>query len=236
MKKAYSTLMPRQRTNVGSTERIVSLFGGACLLYDALTKEDTSVVEALVGGYLIFRGATGYCPVHSAIEERPAREHSQNINIKTRLLVKRPRQEVYDFWRKLDNLPLFMNHLESVTVLNERESEWKAKVPGGLGTIGWRSEIVKEEPGRLLGWHSKPGAVIENGGKIEFSDLGEGGTEVQVVISYKAPLGVPGKEISRLLNPYFRDMVLEDILNFKNYLETNEVPAPREPLRYDGES
>ena len=61
-----------------------------------------------------------------------------------------------------------------------------------------------------------------NAGKVEFSDLGEG-TLLHVVISYKAPMGVPGKEISRLFNPMFKEMVMQDILNFKNYVERGEM-------------
>jgi uncharacterized membrane protein len=223
MKDAYSPFLRNQRVNIGHKERVLSVVGGTFLLFDSLTKRDISVTEALIGGYLLFRGATGYCPVHTAIENRPAREHSDNINIKVDLVVNRARMDVYHFWRQLENLPLFMGHIESVTKLSETLSEWKATGPGGIGSLSWKAEIVKDEPGRLLGWRSLPGAAIDNAGKVEFSDYGPDGTRLHVVISYKAPLGVPGKEISRLLNPVFRDIVTDDVLNFKNYVEIGEA-------------
>jgi uncharacterized membrane protein len=222
-KDAYSPILRHQKMNVGTTERIISAFGGGFLLLDALVRRKASPIEALVGGYMLFRSATGYCPLHTALEANAAQEHSDNINIKVDLKVNRLRQEVYDFWRKLENLSLFMRHIQSVTELDATTSVWKAAGPGGIGTLKWKAEIVKDEPGRLLGWRSLPGAPIVNAGKVEFSDLGENCTLLHVVISYKAPMGVPGKEISRLLNPMFKDMVMQDILNFKNYVERGEV-------------
>ena len=222
-KDAYSPLLRYQKMNVGTTERIISAFGGSFLLIDALVKRNINPLEALVGSYMLFRGAAGYCPLHSALESNAAHEHSDNINIKVDLAVKRPTQELYEFWRKLENLPLFMSHIQSVEQLDHHTSVWKATGPGGVGTPKWKAEIVKDEPGRLLGWRSLPGAPIVNAGKVEFQDLGNNYTRLHVVISYKAPLGVPGKELSRLFNPMFRDMVMKDILNFKDYMEVRQI-------------
>ncbi|GAA4460367.1 SRPBCC family protein [Nibrella saemangeumensis] len=224
MKDAYSPILRNQRMNVGPKERIFSAVGGSWLLLDAFAKREASIPEAMIGGYLLFRGVTGYCPLHSAIEKRQALEVSDNINIHVDLVVNRSPMEVYDFWRKLENLPLFMSHIEYVRELDAKTSEWKATGPGGIGSLTWKAEIVKEERGRLLGWRSLPGAAIENAGKVELLYHPDG-TQLHVIITYKAPLGVPGKEISRLLNPMFRDIVKEDVLNVKSYLETGTLAA-----------
>ncbi|WP_247237423.1 SRPBCC family protein [Telluribacter sp. SYSU D00476] len=223
MKDAYSPILRNQKINVGSTERILSVLGGSYLLYDALTSRRTSMTEALLGGYLLFRGTTGYCPVHGMIEDRPAQEHSQNINIRVNMTVNRNRMDVYNFWRKLENLPLFMSHIKKVHELDSKTSEWTATGPGGIGSVSWKAEIVKDEPGRLLSWRSLLDSTIENAGKVEFLDQGALGTTLHVVITYKAPLGVPGKELARLLNPMFEDIVKDDVLNFKSYMETGET-------------
>jgi uncharacterized membrane protein len=47
-----------------------------------------------------------------------------NVNIRSSFLINKPRQQVYDFWRKLDNLPLFMKHLESVEMIDDTRSHW----------------------------------------------------------------------------------------------------------------
>lgn len=208
--------------NIGGLERAVSVLGGAYLLYHAF-KKSRSVPEAIAGGFMIARGASGFCPGHhygNKLMHRAEKPVDSNINIHARLIVKRPVEEVYTFWRHLGNLPLFMEHLESVTVLSEIRSEWKAKLPAGLGTVTWEAEIVKEEPYKFIGWQSLPGSFVKNAGKVTFKDAGELGTLVHIVFSYHAPLGVAGEEIGKLLNPYFEKMVRKDILGFKRFMET----------------
>lgn len=219
--------------NIGSLERAVSILGGAYLLYHAF-KKSRSVPEAIAGGFMIARGATGYCPASQAghrLMHRADKPKDSNINIHARLIVKRPIEEVYNFWRHLGNLPLFMEHLESVTVLSETRSEWKAKLPGGLGTISWNAEIVAEEPYRFIGWQSTPGSFVKNAGKVTFKDAGELGTLVHIVFSYHAPLGAAGEEIGKLLNPFFEKMVRKDIMGFKRFMETGTADVIAQDTR-----
>jgi uncharacterized membrane protein len=211
------------KLNVGTMERIISVVGGSYLLVNVLAKKEINVAKTLAAAFLLFRGVTGHCPGYKAIGKTEVDYHSRNVNIRTSLIVNKPRHEVYGFWRRLENLPKFMKHLESVTVVDEKISEWKAKIPGAPGAISWRSEIVKDEPGALLSWHSLPDADVENAGKIEFEDAGISGTRIDVVISYHAPLGIVGEKAARLINPVFKAMVKKDIENFKHYIETGEL-------------
>jgi uncharacterized membrane protein len=56
--------------NVNNIERIVSLLAGAVATYYGLQKKETILGKGLtfVGGLLITRGTTGYCPVNKALE------------------------------------------------------------------------------------------------------------------------------------------------------------------------
>lgn len=219
--------LPKINKNINNVERIVSLLGGVYLLYDAI-KSRGSIPEMGAAAFMIFRGASGYCPVsgvgHKMLENRNRAEikkkSGSNINVHARMIVKRPVNEVYNFWRHLGNLPLFMEHLESVTVLSDTQSEWKAKLPGGIGSVSWKAEIVADEPHEFIGWRSMAGSTVKNAGKVEFKDAGELGTLVHVVFSYTAPLGSAGEEIAKLLNPIFEKMVRKDIMGFKRYMET----------------
>ncbi|MEX0649133.1 MAG: SRPBCC family protein [Balneolaceae bacterium] len=208
---------------LGATERTMSVLSGSYLMYKSLSK-NKSLMKAATGGYLLYRGVTGHCPVSKAIG-RGQTDQLGDINITTSLTINKPRSEVYQFWRKLENLPLVMEHLESVTMLDDKHSEWVAKIPGDMGTISWKSEIVEDEPGVRLGWQSLPDSAVENTGTVNFRDAGKFGTEVRAVIAYKAPLGSPGENVAKLLNPVFKEMVRSDIKNFKRYLETHEMPV-----------
>ena len=223
MKKQSYLTTPKAKKNISDIERIISILGGAYLLYDALKKNKKSIPEIGAGGYMIYRGISGYCPAGDAgkkLFSKPERPTGSNINIHVRMVVNRPVNEIYNFWRHLGNLPLFMDHLEAVTVLGNTHSEWRAKLPGGIGTVGWKAEIVYDEPNRHIGWVSMPGSTIKNAGKVTFKDAGELGTLVHVVFSYEAPFGHAGEEVAKLLNPVFEKIIRNDILAFKRYMET----------------
>jgi uncharacterized membrane protein len=211
--------------NVGKIERIASIAAGAFLIVKALTdkKSKAQIPSAIAGTYLLFRGATGHDTMYSLAGKHRLPDTVKNINIITKMTVNRPRNEVYNFWRKLSNLPLFMEHLEEVEVLDDKRSHWVAKVPGHLGTIEWDAEIVKEIDGELLGWNSLPHASINNAGKVEFRDSHGYGTEVTVVITYRAPFGDIGEGIASLLNPVVKKMITKDVKNFKRYIETGDI-------------
>ncbi len=212
----------KSNINVSGPERIVSVSAGSALLYKALTGKNKSILNAALGAYLIYRGATGNCVVYSAFNKKRLPNPAKNITIETALVVNKPVSEVYAFWRRLENLPLFMTHLKSVEEWGETLSEWKAQVPGGIGTITWKAEIVKQYPNHMIGWQSLHGATIENAGNVRFREIDENTTAIEAVISYRAPLGIAGEKVARLFTPLFEKLVKEDIENFRNYIETEE--------------
>ena len=225
IKHKISSALPYINGNVGTNERVISLLLGSYLLYDALLKEKKSYSEATLAGYLMLRGISGFCPFYKALEIGKEGFKTENINIRTNISINKPRNEIYEFWRNVENLPLFMKHIHSVTKLDDTLSVWEANIPGGKGNLSWRSEVVKDIPNEHIGWQSLEGADIFNAGNVKFLDAGKYGTEVHVVISYQAPVGKIGEEISRLFTPVFERMIREDVKNLKRFLETDEIPT-----------
>lgn len=217
-------------TNVGKMERIISILAGTMMVYKGLRNNKkhqsnkANIPIAIAGGYLLYRGATGHCDLYSVAGKGKLPDTVKNINILTVIHVNKPRTEVYNYWRTLSNLPKFMSHLESVDVIDEKKSHWKAKAAGVMPAIEWDAEIVKEIDGELLGWNSLPGATIHNAGKVEFRDSESGGTELKVLITYRPPFGDIGEGIASLFNPMFEKMIKEDVKNFKRHIETGDNP------------
>lgn len=216
--------VPNIDSNLGKFERIVSAAGGVYLMYDSL-KNKRSIAEIGAAAFMIFRGVSGYCPLSDAAQKvlhkgDTSADSRSNINIHSRLIVGRPVDEVYAFWRKLSNLPLFMKHLDSVEEFDNGQSEWKAKFAGGIASVSWKAEIVKEEQNRFIGWRSLAGSTIHNVGKVEFKDAGELGTLIHVTISYKPPMGGAGEEVAKWLTPTLEKMVKNDVMGFKRFMET----------------
>lgn len=212
--------------NVSQNERILSAALGAFLLSSGLSNIISkhplgALVKTGLGGYLLYRGASGHCPVYASMGKTKGVSHTPAINIRTSLVVNKPKAEVYAFWRKLENLPLFMKHLANVTEIDTKHSHWEAVIPGNVGKIKWNAEIVKEEDGYLIGWQSISNSMINNAGKVMFHDaLGGAGTELEVVISYHPPAGELGASAAKLLNPVFEKIIRRDVMNFKEYIET----------------
>lgn len=210
---------------MGRHQRAASAIAGSLLLYFVARKHRKEAVLLLGGGYLLYRAVTGHCPVSNILRGGHAADHPRNINVRTHVTVNKPRQEVYAYWRRLENLPLFMRHLESVDEIDQIRSAWKIRLPGGMGSLRWEAHILQEEEGIELSWHSAPGAAIENTGKINFSDTAGRGTRIDAMISYKAPMGVVGERISRMLTPLFESMVEKDIIRFKHFIENQDIFA-----------
>jgi len=221
-----------EKMNISMPERITSAVAGVKLGYSGLknifNSPFTSIAKLGAGGYLINRAITGHCAVYETITS--IMENSVYINIRSSFLIHKPRHEVYAFWRRLDNLTLFMTHLKSVKLLENDRSRWILKMPKGVPNLSWDAEIVKDKPDEMIGWHSLPGSIIENGGKVRFRDgiTGED-TRVDVVITYKPPAGVIGGRIARVFTPMFKKMVEKDVRNFKHYMD---IDYATEELNY----
>jgi len=210
------------KINLGWPERYTSIIGGAKLGFDGFknifNSPFSSMVKIGAGGYLLNRGITGHCELYSRIEKYTS--DVVNINIRSSFLIYKPRHEVYDFWRRLDNLPLFMTHLKNVKQLGNDRSHWVLRLPKGIPNLSWDAEIVKDKPNEMIGWHSVPGSIIESAGKVRFRDGITGdGTRVDIVISYQPPAGNIGASVARVFTPVFRKMVEKDVRNFKHYMD-----------------
>ncbi|HEU4496801.1 MAG TPA: SRPBCC family protein [Flavobacterium sp.] len=217
--QALTAAFKNLEVNVPPIERAISALSGSLMLYNSLSKKPKNLPRALFSAYMIFRGATGHCPVYKIAGKKLEPAKVSNVNIRVTLTIEKPVSYVYQFWRKLDNLPLFMKHLESVEIIDDKTSEWKAPIPGNLGSLKWKAAIVKDIENREISWHSLSDSMIHNAGKIDFHENGSFGTKMDVVVSYRAPLGKAGETVAKILNPIFADMVEQDIARFKEYIE-----------------
>jgi uncharacterized membrane protein len=144
------------------------------------------------------------------------------VKVERAITIDRPAHELYAFWRDFENLPRFMEHLESVTVIDATRSHWIARAPVGQ-RVEWDAEIHNEVPDELIAWRSLPGSEIANAGSVHFTPAG-GGTEVRVVLSYEPPAGRLGDAVARLFGEAPAQQVQDDLRRFKQVMEAGEVP------------
>jgi len=219
--------------NVGQTERWVSAIGGGALaLYGLKHGGLGGAALALAGGGLIFRGATGHCEMYKALgvnradhARRASLGPGEGIRIERSVTIDRPRSDVYAFWRNLENLPRFMEHVESVMSTGGRLSHWIVKGPGG-STVEWDADIVNDEKDELIAWRSLEGATVASAGSVHFADAPNGrGTEVHVTLRYSPPGGRLGAIVAYLLGEEPGLQIEEDLERLKRVLETGGATA-----------
>ena len=220
------------KPNISSTEKLVSTVAGAALAIAGLKRSNSML--GLAGLGLVARGVSGFCPVNAAMgrdtassDTRRNLSGSRGVRVESSTTIYRPVQEVYSYWRQFENLPRFMDHLESVTVLDENRSHWVAKAPAGT-RVEWDATIHNELENQLIAWRSLAGADVNNAGSVHFTPEGNGAsTEVRVVLSYDPPAGRLGAAVAKLFGEEPSQQVEDDLRRFKQVMEAAEVVAPR---------
>jgi uncharacterized membrane protein len=148
---------------------------------------------------------------------------NRGVHVVEAITINRPRHEVYGFWHNFENLPRFMEHLESVHVLDERRSHWKAKGPAGT-SVEWDAETVEERPNEVIAWQSLPESDVPNSGHVRFRDApGDRGAEIIVELRYQPPGGKLGALVAKLFGEEPHQQVKSDLRRLKQVMEIGEV-------------
>jgi uncharacterized membrane protein len=146
-----------------------------------------------------------------------------DLYFETSIATTRSPDECYRFWRNIENLPRFMESLESVQALDERRFHWVAKGPATT-TLEWDCEITEDRPGAALAWRTLNGAQVPNAGSVIFEPAPHGrGTLVRLSIHYSPIGGQLTSALARLLRQDPQTRVREDLRRFKQLLESGEI-------------
>ena len=221
--------------NVHKIERMASVSLGLVITgFGVLRRGLIGTTLGLFGGALIHRGLTGHCHMYKALRISTAHgvrgpaasvPHGQGVRVRHAVSVRQTPEHLYHFWRQLENLPSFLRHIESVQILDDRRSRWRAKGPADQ-TIEWDAEIINDVENELIAWRSLPGAVVPNAGSVRFERaVGGHATTVTVTLEYDPPGGVIGTTIARWLGSDPDKQVQEDLLRVKALFESGEVPS-----------
>jgi uncharacterized membrane protein len=218
-------ILSRPRSSVWLWARVAGDLMDLALLGSALRSDDSqrgrvAAAAAAVAGVTVLDVITGR--ELSRVAHR-AGEEPGVIDVSKTITVNRTPEEVYGFWRDLQNLPQFMEHLESVQVLSDRRSRWKAKAPAGR-SVEWEAEIIEDRPNELISWRVAEDADVTHSGTVRFTGAPGGrGTEIHVAFSYAPPGGALGSLVAKLFGQEPGQQVDSDLRRLKQVLETGEV-------------
>jgi uncharacterized membrane protein len=218
------------KPNISATGRWASTVAGAALA--AVGYQRSNRALGLLGVGLIARGTSGWCPITAAVD-RDSHDSSgtkrylggpRGVIVEDAITIYQPVNVVYSYWRNLENLPLFMDHLEEIRVSDRLHSHWVAKGPLGV-RIEWDAEIINDIPPTLLSWKSVGDPDVVSAGSVRFRAAGEHATEVRVKLQYDPPAGKLGATVAWVFGEDPQHQIAEDLRKFKQLLETGEISA-----------
>ena len=224
--KALDSVRSALDINVNQPERIGSVAAGASLVLYGLSRRSLGgLLLAVLGGAFVHRGVTGHCSVYEQLGINSSQLNTESgvpgnkgIKVVRSVTVDRAPQDVYRFWHNLENLPKFMEHVQSVRQIDERRSHWVVKGPAG-SEVEWTAQILTDRENALISWESLPGADVQNAGSVRFEPVNNGlSTEVTVSMQYLPPAGVIGATVAKLFGEAPEQQLDEDLQRFKELI------------------
>jgi uncharacterized membrane protein len=221
--------------NVGALDRVISALAGVGVVAYSLlnaVKRPWRAAFALAGAPLLARALRGRSRLYdllgvSTVHDRPPQRGTQpelSRYVEASETIQVEPQDLYDFWKQLDNLPRFMEHLQRVTPLPGGGWHWVAAAPAG-GDVEWDADVTQDIPGRLIAWRSRPGSQIANEGFVEFAQAPEGrGTELRVRLMYEPPAGQLGVLVAKLFGEEPKQQIEGDLMRLKKLIESGDIP------------
>ena len=122
-------------------ENWLALGAGALLLLVGASRRSTvGACLAVSSAPLLYRGITGRWPdvlngIRQPDSTKTALGGERGVHVRESIRLEVPVADVYRFWRRLENLPRFMTHLDRVTETRRRH----VALGGRQGPPGWPS-------------------------------------------------------------------------------------------------
>lgn len=196
------------------TRLILGVAGGALALYGAKRRGAFGVTVSSLGLGLLARAVTNM-EMKRLIGVGGGR---RAVDLQTTINIAAPVEQVYEFLSHYENYPQFMSNVLEVRESGPTRSHWKVSGPAGA-PVEWEAEVTRREPNRELAWQSVPGSTVDHAGvfRVEPSD---GGTRVDVQLSYHPPAGAAGHGLAKLFGSDPKTMLDEDLMRMKTLIET----------------
>jgi uncharacterized membrane protein len=142
--------------------------------------------------------------------------------VESSVVVEAPVNRVYDYWRNLENLSIFMTNIEEVRAIGPDRTHWRVKGPLGA-KVEYDAQITQDEENRAIGWNTVEGDV-QTTGQVFFQELGSETTRVDVTMNYSDPPGGKLGEVGSRFVANPQAMMDQDLQYFKEIMEGRATP------------
>ncbi|MCM2278517.1 MAG: SRPBCC family protein [Oligoflexia bacterium] len=148
------------------------------------------------------------------------------LRIRKSIDIEAPVSQVFQFWANFENFPRFMKDVREVRTLpGGKRSHWVVDGPGGA-PLSWDAVVTRKVPNEYLSWRTMPGSVIHNAGRVRFRANDEGGTRVELELSYHPPGALLGRVAAQVFGFGPKLKVARALAQMKTLIE--EGPSRRQ--------
>jgi uncharacterized membrane protein len=210
--------------------RLLATAAGGVLLVSGFARRGVmGTMRSMAGAALLARSLSNK-PIEQFAGIGSEASKGGAIDVHRTIRINVPVDEVFKMWHNWENFPRFMSYLKEVKELGNGRSYWLAQGPAGI-KAEWYARETRVVPNEVIEWESEPGSMVKNIGRVRFSEAPDGGTQLEVHLSYTPPAGVVGNALASLIGGNPEQKIAEDLNRFKSLLEQGVTTAHGETVR-----
>lgn len=198
---------------------LTSIAGGALAVYGVKRRDPVGTALAVAGAGIFTRAATNLETrrLTGVGAKRRAIDVQRTINVEV------PVERAFQFWSNYENFPRFMSHVREVAALGDGRSRWVIEGPAGV-SVEWIAEETANVPNEVIAWRTQEGSAVGHAGIVRFAPTDDGGTRIDLKMSYNPPAGALGHALISLLGANPRQRMIDDLARMKTVMETGIPP------------
>jgi uncharacterized membrane protein len=207
--------------NWSPTARLASGTVGSLMTLYGLTRGGLAgVVSGVIGSGLLLRAATNI-ETKKLVGLTGSR---RGIDVQKIININAPVEEVWSFWSRYENFPLWMHNVKEVRRNEETGlSHWTVAGPAEI-PVEWDAAETERVENECLAWKSVPGSTVASAGVVRFQRNDDNTTRVDVNLSYNPPAGAIGHALAALFGADPKSEIDADLARMKTMIETAHLP------------
>jgi uncharacterized membrane protein len=200
------------------TGRVLAGFAGAGLIaYGATHRKLIGKTLGVNGAILLVRSI-----LNAPLKRMIGVDETAGLRIQKAASINATAADLYEFWKNPENYPKVFAHVRQITPEQNGIFLWQVLGPAGI-PLTWRGRITRLVPEKRIEWWSLPESIIENHGVIHLEAQKDGGTRVQIDMSYNPPAGLLGHAVAALLGLDPKSALDQDMVQLKSLLEQGKT-------------